>query len=67
MSRKHDHILSLSNLIPDLSNIDLNELFKQVLNDGMHGIGFSPYMEGQEPGEPVTEEQMRSGQSSKSK
>jgi len=59
MSRKHDHILSLSNLIPDLSNVDLNELFKQVLNDGMHGIGFSPYMEGQEPGEPVTEEQIR--------
>ena len=59
MSRKHDHILSLSNLIPDLSNIDLNELFKQVLNDGMHGIGFSPYMEGQEPGEPITEEQIR--------
>jgi len=59
MSRKHDHILSLSNLIPDLSNVDLNELFKQVLNDGMHGIGFSPYMEGQEPGEPITEEQIR--------
>ena len=59
MSRKHDHILSLSNLIPDLSNIDLNQLFKQVLNDGMHGIGFSPYMEGQEPGEPITEEQIR--------
>lgn len=59
MSRKHDHILSLSNLIPDLSNVDLNDHFKQVLNDGMHGIGFSPYMEGQEPGEPISEDQIR--------
>jgi glucan 1,3-beta-glucosidase len=59
MSRKHDHILSLSNLIPDLSNVDLNDLFKQVLNEGMHGIGFSPYMEGQEPGEPISEDQIR--------
>ena len=59
MSRQHDHILSLSNLIPDLSNVDLNDLFKQVLNDGMHGIGFSPYMEGQEPGESISEDQIR--------
>jgi glucan 1,3-beta-glucosidase len=59
MSRKHDHILSLSNIVPDLSNVNLNELFKEVLKDGMHGIGFSPYLEGQEPGEEISEEQIR--------
>ncbi|HAQ71257.1 MAG TPA: glycosyl hydrolase [Flavobacteriales bacterium] len=59
MSRKHDHILSLSNIVPDLSNVNLNELFKEVLKNGMHGIGFSPYLEGQEPGEEISEEQIR--------
>ena len=59
ISRKHDHILSLSNIVPDLSNVNLNELFKEVLKNGMHGIGFSPYLEGQEPGEEISEEQIR--------
>jgi len=59
MSRKHDHILSLSNIVPDLSNVNLDELFKEILKDGMHGIGFSPYLEGQEPGEEISEEQIR--------
>jgi exo-beta-1,3-glucanase (GH17 family) len=38
---------------------ELSGLFRTVLNSGMHGIGFSPYEEGQEPGEIITEEQIR--------
>lgn len=38
---------------------ELKALFRKVLENGMHGIGFSPYVEGQEPGEQITEEQIR--------
>ncbi len=38
---------------------ELKALFKRVLDNGMHGIGFSPYVEGQEPGDQITEEQIR--------
>ncbi len=41
------------------SNKELQTLFSKVLNNGMHGLGFSPYEEGQEPGEQITEEQIR--------
>jgi exo-beta-1,3-glucanase (GH17 family) len=37
----------------------LRELFRKVLNAGMHGIGFSAYEEGQKPGEILTEKQIR--------
>lgn len=38
---------------------ELKALFRRVLDNGMHGIGFSPYVEGQEPGDQITEEQIR--------
>ena len=38
---------------------EINELFHKVLNDGMHGICFSAYEEGQKPGDVLTEEQIR--------
>lgn len=41
----------------DLS--DLRSIFKEVLGKGMHGICFSPYMEGQQPGDQLSEEQIR--------
>lgn len=41
------------------SKDELHSLFKDVLGNGMHGIGFSPYVEGQEPGDQITEEQIR--------
>jgi len=34
-------------------------LFKKTLKNGMHGLCFSPYEEGQEPGDQMTEEQIR--------
>lgn len=37
----------------------LDNLFKRILNGGMHGLCFSPYEEGQEPGQQITEAQIR--------
>ena len=37
----------------------LDNLFKRVLKNGMHGLCFSPYEEGQEPGEQISEAQIR--------
>jgi exo-beta-1,3-glucanase (GH17 family) len=38
---------------------EFNDIFKKVLNDGMHGLCFSAYEEGQMPGDILTEEQIR--------
>ena len=46
------------------SNLDnktkkgLQNTFKRILNNGMHGIGFSPYEEGQKPGDQISEAQI---------
>ena len=34
-------------------------LAKELLNEGMHGICFSLFEEGQKPGDPITEKQIR--------
>ncbi|GAA4268785.1 glycosyl hydrolase family 17 protein [Hyunsoonleella aestuarii] len=61
MSSYRSHkILSLSGY--DLDNKTpkgLQNVFKRVLKKGMHGIGFSPYEEGQEPGDQLTEKQIK--------
>lgn len=59
-SYREERIGSLRGL--DLSNKTkkgLDNLFKRVLKNGMHGLCFSPYEEGQEPGEQITEAQIR--------
>lgn len=38
---------------------ELQEMCRQVLEDGLHGICFSPYEEGQKPGDTISEEQIR--------
>ena len=38
---------------------DLHDLFSKVLNDGMHGLCFSAYEEGQKPGHVLSEDQVR--------
>jgi len=43
----------------DKTTKGLQNLFNRVLDNGMHGLCFSPYQEGQEPGSQVTEEQIR--------
>ncbi|MFD0835601.1 glycosyl hydrolase family 17 protein [Mariniflexile aquimaris] len=37
----------------------LENLFKRVLKNGMHGLCFSPYEEGQAPGDQISEKQIR--------
>jgi len=60
MSFKSEKILSLTG--PDYSNksaADLRSIFTETLNQGMHGICFSPYLDDQKPGAVITEEQIR--------
>ena len=60
MSFRSDYILSLAGQdVTNKSETDLRSIFTEVLNKGMHGICFSPYLEGQEPGNLITEEQIR--------
>jgi len=60
MSYKKEKLFSLlGENFSEKSKSDLREQFKKVLNSGIHGIGFSPYEEGQEPGDQITEEQIR--------
>ncbi len=52
----------LENAGVDFSNYksteDLKELWRDTLEQGMHGICFSMYEDGQEPGDSITEEQV---------
>lgn len=60
MSLKSEKILSLAGVSYEgATKESLRELFRKVLNAGMHGIGFSPYIEGQNPGDIITEKQIR--------
>ncbi len=43
----------------DKTEEEIQYLYKDVLNDGIHGICFSAYEEGQKPGDILTEEQVR--------
>lgn len=60
MSLRKERFLSLAN--KDLSGKsleDLRKLYKQYLDNGMYGLCFSPYMEGQSPGDQLSEDQIR--------
>jgi len=60
MSFRTDKIKSLAGLnLDDKTKKGLHNLFKRLLKNGMYGLCFSPYEEGQEPGEQITEEQIR--------
>jgi glucan 1,3-beta-glucosidase len=60
MSSKVEKKLSLAGVSYECVTAEsLRELFRKVLNAGMHGIGFSAYEEGQKPGEIITEKQIR--------
>lgn len=41
------------------SKEEIQDLFKKVLDNGMHGLCFSPYEEGQKPGDTLSENQIR--------
>jgi len=59
MSIRAEKFLALASL--DFENKtaeELSDLWSKVLKNGMHGIGFSPYEEGQKPGDQISEEQI---------
>ena len=59
-SKRKEKFLSLAALeYNDLSVKQLKKLSRQVLENGLHGLCFSPYGEGQNPGDQITEEQIR--------
>jgi glucan 1,3-beta-glucosidase len=60
MSYKAEKVLALAG--QDYNGVtkdELVELFDTVLKQGMHGLCFSPYVEGQKPGDQLTEDQIR--------
>jgi len=60
MSSKGHRVLSLSG--GDVNNSTDSEIlsrFNEILNDGIHGMCFSPYSEDQKPGDWISEEQIR--------
>ena len=60
MSVRKEKIMALAGEnFANKTDKELQLLFSDVLNNGMHGIGFSPYLENQKPGEQITEEQYR--------
>ncbi|MFT6883440.1 MAG: glucan 1,3-beta-glucosidase [Marinoscillum sp.] len=59
-SYREGKFLSLASLdFTGKSSVDLKTMYRSYLEAGMHGICFSPYMEGQEPGDQLSEEQVR--------
>ena len=60
MSKHYQRTLSLTGLnTADRSTNDLRQLVRNILDAGIHGLSFSPYVEGQGPGTELTEAQIR--------
>ncbi len=60
MSYKAGKLLALAGInFAEKSPADIADLFLETLESGMHGICMSPYEEGQQPGDTLTEEQVR--------
>jgi len=60
MSKREDKILSLAGMDPtNVSSLQLHKYFNAYLKQGMHGIGFSAYEEGQKPGDELSLEQVQ--------
>ena len=60
MSVRTDKIMALAGVnFANKTEIGTRNLFKRVLNNGMHGLCFSAYEEGQKPGEQLSEAQIR--------
>ena len=59
-SRGDKYVLSLSGVdISSKTFVELQQMFNTAMDGGMHGLCFSPYEDGQEPGDVLTEEQVR--------
>ena len=59
MNYRKGKVLSLIDNHTSINSEELGELFKENLETGIHGIAFSAYEEEQEPGDQITEEQIR--------
>ena len=60
MSIRSEKFLTLASVdYAGMSIEDLRALFHEYLAEGMHGLCFSPYQEGQQPGDQLSEEQIR--------
>ena len=60
MSNVYQRRLSLTGINPaELSADELRRIVANILDDGIHGLCFSPYTEGQGPGTEVSAEQIR--------
>ena len=60
MSYKKEKIHSLNGLnFENITTPKLQQHSKDVLTNGIHGLCFSPYEEGQQPGDQLSEEQIR--------
>ena len=59
MSYRSEKFLSLlGKNLDDLNENELKEISRNILDDGLHGICFSLYEDGQEPGNDITDEQI---------
>ncbi len=57
---RQEKFLALTNLdYQNKTTDELRSMFREVLENGMHGLCFSPYEEGQAPGDQITEEAVR--------
>ena len=60
MSIRKERFLALASVDYAGKSIeDLRKMYRETLEAGMHGLCFSPYMEGQKPGDQLSEEQIR--------
>ncbi len=60
MSIRGEKFLALANIdYAGKSTEELRKLFRDALESGMHGLCSSPYEEGQQPGDQLSEEQVR--------
>lgn len=60
MSVSKEHILALTGVHAlHKTEEELISLYNEVMKYKMHGLCFSPYLDGQEPGTKITEEQIR--------
>lgn len=61
MSFKAEKIMALAGKnLQGLSSNELIEIYREMIQAGIHGLCFSPYVEGQQPGDQLTEAQVRS-------
>ena len=60
MSFREEKLLSIANIDFENKSIDdLKKIYKRLLKNGLHGLCFSPYQENQEPGDELSEDQIR--------